>query len=256
MPVETKPRGARTGYAHPNCYARALEDCDRKISREHFISKALLQRLEPLTIEGTPWAVEKRTTNPNALASNILCKRHNEALSRLDDKIVELYDALRSWHQDEEVGERFFDGEDIERWAIKAMLGFVTSGNARGPAAGGKLVARSVPDWYVRVLFGEEQLEDGCGLYLLDQWVPPEQRTGGVSLAVVTSEDGPYAGMIAGIATSIANVSFVVTATAQISSLTRYRPSEIQLGDKGALVLRWAGVNSGGGVYRLHGERV
>jgi hypothetical protein len=249
MPVSTKPPQPRTGYAHPGCYARVLEDCDQKLSREHFISKKLLDRLTPLTVEGASWAIERRPITSKALAAKVLCTRHNNALSGLDDKITDFYDAMMLWHRGERVGDCTFEGEDLERWAIKAMLGFMTSGNARGPG-GGQMIARSVPEGYVRVLFGDEELREGCGLYLIDQWIPPGRPPAGVSLTIVTAEGGNDRD-VAGIAASIANIPFVVTVAAATRTLQGYRPREIQLVGSGRLVLSWPTSYRGGGVFIL-----
>jgi hypothetical protein len=78
-----------TGYRHGKCYANRYGDCSTKISREHFISENLLRRIhltEPAKIAGLAWQDrEKFDIVPiKGLASNILCQRHDEALSRLD----------------------------------------------------------------------------------------------------------------------------------------------------------------------------
>jgi len=39
------PVGSRTGYRHPKCYAGADSNCSTKISKEHFISETLLERI-------------------------------------------------------------------------------------------------------------------------------------------------------------------------------------------------------------------
>src|SRR5579872_5204962 len=34
-----------TNYAHPKCYCRILNDCDTKISTEHFVSEGILRSI-------------------------------------------------------------------------------------------------------------------------------------------------------------------------------------------------------------------
>jgi hypothetical protein len=253
MPVTTKPPGPRTGYGNPGCYARGLEDCDRKLSREHFISKKLLERMVPLTVEGLAWSIERRQITPNSLAAKNLCVRHNNALSGLDDKITDFFDALVLWHRRQRFGEVAVEGEDLERWGIKALLGFATSGAALGPD-GKKLLVRSAPDGYVRALFGEAELGEGCGLYLTDKRVPPDRIRRGVSLSIVT-DTGEHTGQIVGLAAALADLPFVVTFAAGLPSLQCYRPRGIHLVGSGKLRLDWSSSRGGGMFVAEHDQR-
>src|SRR5579872_4971666 len=82
-----RPPGPKTGYLHPGCYLRETGDCSEQISKEHYISRAVLQQLgEVLRISGVPWLPPEQTfdTTVQNLTAKILCRRHNEALSPLD----------------------------------------------------------------------------------------------------------------------------------------------------------------------------
>ena len=82
-----RPPGPATGFSHQNCYLRDTHDCSEQISREHYMSKAVLDQLgSTLRVSGMPWLKPGQTldTSVASLTAKILCKRHNEALSPLD----------------------------------------------------------------------------------------------------------------------------------------------------------------------------
>ena len=151
-----------------SCYANCLTDCDNQRSREHFISESLLHYLNQkngLRVGGYPWIKgNDQALPPNALASKMLCKRHNSALSQLDAIAVRLFQAF-----DEErvsgSGQQLihlFSGHDIERWLLKILCGlaFSKSIQLEGEAD------LSIPDCWLRILFGEADLPNEQGLYV------------------------------------------------------------------------------------------
>ena len=123
------PPGTPTGHAQPGCYASALNDCSSAISKEHPLSAAVLRRL---TVGGTvrirdfAFQVPGDTKHlaPGSLAPAVLCERHNNALSDLDqaggDFFVRMEAVVRA-----AVGARplpsreLFNGNDLERWLLK-----------------------------------------------------------------------------------------------------------------------------------------
>lgn len=158
-PVSTRPTGERTGFAHPKCYAKGLHDCSRKITLEHYFSKAVLRLLSPGGL------LEVSTGNDDKLGgipvqsygSRVLCDRHNRALSPLDRTGAWLFGGIqsavsRSTERDPPV--RFVNGYAFERWLLKA-------------ACGSRVVEKQqVPEQWVRILFGEEEFPDGWGLHV------------------------------------------------------------------------------------------
>lgn len=123
-----------TNYCHPRCYANADANCSTKISKEHFISASLLRRLElnnTAKIAGLAWQ-EPETFNlvpVKGLASNVLCERHNSALSGLDSLIDNFATAIRSFDRAPKSRHVKFSGTDIERWMLKCLLGLSVSKN-------------------------------------------------------------------------------------------------------------------------------
>ncbi len=148
--VAERPRplitGERTGYANPNCYGRAGNDCSKSMTREHFISAHVLQqiRADDATIEigGTTWipAGESRAVGINALTSKILCARHNHALSPLDNVAGQYFEAMRldakSMMSQGRKGEfpcafTMICGPMLELWLLKVLFGAVATESIR-----------------------------------------------------------------------------------------------------------------------------
>jgi hypothetical protein len=105
---------------------------------------------------GMAWNPGPLPLGPNALRSWVLCKRHNNALSPLDGNIVQLYDLMRRFQDRKLVGDLVLEGEDIERWSMKAMWGLFASGIVE---ANGQPLDRSatIPKRYMRILFGYDR---------------------------------------------------------------------------------------------------
>lgn len=186
-PALSSPRPPKTGESREWCYSNCLSDCDDKRSQEHFISGALLEYLnqqENLRVSGFPWLRgEERALPPNALKSGVLCKRHNSALSPLDSIAVRLFNAFDERQTPEhEHALYLFCGHDIERWLLKILCGLASSGNL---ALDGECDT-SIPEYWLRILFGEAEFPDEQGLYVCKsrghRFVGPR----GVALRAVT----------------------------------------------------------------------
>ena len=70
------PPGTPAGFAHPGCYLRDTCDCLEKISREHYMSKGMLEQLDTvLRVLGMPWLKTGQTldTSVASLTAKILC---------------------------------------------------------------------------------------------------------------------------------------------------------------------------------------
>lgn len=155
------PKQPKTGYSHPKCYARALEDCDQKISREHYFSKGLMRayahsRAPSNTIRLIrPNRVDTELPTDQALQSNILCRRHNSSLSVLDVTAERLFRAI---HEGTKLAPtyncRVVFGANVELWILKVLCGSFAAEGLEVPV-----------DW-LRLLFGYRGLPVACGLYM------------------------------------------------------------------------------------------
>jgi hypothetical protein len=186
-----------TGYSHARCYARSLDDCSTKISREHYISAGLLSELEqsPLVV-GLPFAKEEgRRMSVASLTSKILCERHNNALSPLDTEALSAFRALRRFeaaYRDSEPIVEFdavlVNGPRLEAWLLKTAFGFLAAGLV-------ELEGEKVGEWRDRaddlllgVLFGEAAMPNTWGLWL----VPPNRPQAALAdiSALASGRDG------------------------------------------------------------------
>jgi hypothetical protein len=173
--VEFRPPGAPTGYSHRRCYMGWTRNCSDTISGEHFISESVLSILNPksVRISGAAWTKGQTQNLPlKALQANILCTRHNSALSPLDTMAGKLFRAVNEiygdlsrrtlsrksmWH--------LFSGEELELWLLKTILGFfhanVLSQHGRKIAEVQKIMNRTIEKAY-----STGHLPEPCGMYV------------------------------------------------------------------------------------------
>ena len=167
---DTAPPGPITGYANPRCYARALRDCNTKISGEHFISNSILGLYDgagELTVEGFPWLNTggQRRIQRAALTANMLCTRHNSALSSLDSTASRFFGFLIGKYKGTCENILLITGKEIERWMLKTLCGIVASGNVVHDS---KRIRRWEPPLqWLDILFDVKQIPDGCGLHYI-----------------------------------------------------------------------------------------
>ena len=129
--------GERTAFSHPRCYASITQDCSKTISSEHWLSADVMREIDEVQVRftGAPWQCGEEMTLPIAnMGANILCTRHNTALSPLDRtagnffRILREFDrALRSNGQSSLFA--LLDGHLLERWFLKLLWGGVESRN-------------------------------------------------------------------------------------------------------------------------------
>ena len=129
-----QPPGPQTGYSNPRCFARSTCDCSEKISREHYVSRGVLDLMQTLSLSGVRWHApgETRTYGVEALTAKILCKRHNEALAPLDSHAQRFAKAWLSAinhvsrpSRSERSEYHLVSGEAFERWLLKVFLGLL-----------------------------------------------------------------------------------------------------------------------------------
>jgi hypothetical protein len=162
--LSTTPKGSPSGMVVEGCYAAPLNDCGGKLSREHWLSEVLLRyisKLAPLEVAGLPGIGDGiRSLPPNAVASKILCERHNSALSPLDGIALKIF---RAFHEQSDENAVFvFNGHDIERWLLKVLCGLHASGFPDVPKA-----ERAVNTHWVEILFGRRDFDGVGGVYVL-----------------------------------------------------------------------------------------
>jgi hypothetical protein len=194
-PSITEPPPPKTGLSNPGCYASRLADCSQVLSREHPVSHGILKELSHdglVKIEGFNWQEQnsaQEVPTPR-LVSKILCKRHNEALSRIDAIALRLFqkvdNAIRQ--KQRQPCAFLFDGTDFERWMLKTLCGLVLSGYADIGAVG----TSWKPDIrWLGILFAGEPFPDRWGFYYSGE--SGATIEGGVKFrTIANSEDGVY----------------------------------------------------------------
>jgi hypothetical protein len=141
--------GPVTGYAHLRCFARASNDCDRSITREHWVSHAVQREIaelgRPLTVVAPHrYGAIPRPVGNRGLADFVLCERHNQALGPVDtcgqlvcryaiaDRAAVAGPDHPDWALDTVT---LCEGPLFERWLLKMLWGALASGTI-GDTAG------------------------------------------------------------------------------------------------------------------------
>ena len=128
------PPGPPTGEARKGCYLASSLNCGGGLSREHYISRALIDQRD-VFVRGMPWQkAEVQRLSPDSLTAKILCRRHNSALSPLDAHAQRLFLGIEeaSHHASKRSLSRkpqFFmtSGDAVELWAMKTLAGLYAS---------------------------------------------------------------------------------------------------------------------------------
>lgn len=132
MASEADPAPAE--YRHPKCYANTRGGCSTKISGEHYLSHGLIRLFsfdDPDFLIGHSNGLGvRRPVQPKAFKANVLCQRHNTALSPADDAAIAFASFLRkiafqfhagdgTWESAEAIT---ISGDDLQRWVLKMFL--------------------------------------------------------------------------------------------------------------------------------------
>ena len=165
---DATPPGPATGYAHPLCFARSLNDCCQKISREHYISESVFKlfRGNMVAVSGAHWVPhsEEKLVSVASLTGKMLCTRHNSALSSLDTFAAKFFRFFTAEWSEDEVEVNLIRGYDLERWILKMLCGLVASGIAR--YNGEPLSGWVPPEEWLEILFGSTDVESPSGLHI------------------------------------------------------------------------------------------
>jgi hypothetical protein len=191
-----------TGYSHPRCYAAGLGGCSTKISGEHPMSAGALELWaggRTVELRGFTWMQdhELHAIPISRLASNILCKDHNSALSGLDTVGKRWVEHLAAVNADINAVARprpetmfLINGHDLERWIVKMLCGLVVSGTVEVPGIADPRAWRPPVDW-LEMVYGLRPLPLGCGLNFIGQ--PGEELRNRIEIGVISNSiDGPY----------------------------------------------------------------
>ena len=159
-----------TGEHMGKCYLEEQGGCCDKISREHYVSRTVLEAISPelkLTIGGLAWQQPNtlQGIGVGSLQSKILCRTHNSLLSPLDAVAGRMAETIVAADKNplaipEEIE---FDGPTIERWFLKTVISSSEAGVIR---------CKPLTSKHKEILLGSTW-PDGWGLYVL----PPSEKT-------------------------------------------------------------------------------
>ena len=149
--------------------------CRGKISREHYISRGVLdyigKGLHPV-VGGFPFIKDGTLSvvGANSLTAKFLCRYHNSILSHFDAVAKSLVETIDTTDKDPHnvPDEIEFVGADVEKWLLKVVVGMTF-----GPMKSRQLLA----DSSVAKLF-EDHWPEGWGLYLDTPRQPTISATG------------------------------------------------------------------------------
>lgn len=197
---DCKPPSSRTGLARPGCYAAQLNDCSAEMSGEHLFSEVILNLLTgadgKVVRKGYPWQAkdEFQSLTPSTCKANVLCKRHNNALSPLDSTAGAFLKGILKtpeFLQNHDLRVLMLSGDDLERWILKTLCTHVL------------VVRKFGENWeppleWLEILWGTKPFPPGCGLYFNHEVGQSAPDTAKLSLRVLTSPGiaGPTGAMI------------------------------------------------------------
>lgn len=239
----TRPPGPETGLKIEGCYAALLADCQGDLEAEHFVSRTVLEQLgKRFTVTGPAWAGGGKRSSPSAFKSHVLCGRHNRALSPVDATAGRFYGLILRAANGEAIGSHTLDGEDLERWAMKLILGAATSGNLSS-ADGKKLEVGEAPIEWLRILFGERPISVNCGFRFVADQIQGMEAPMNLAWQIVPGPENS----IAGVSLKVAGCfQFITTVTVPLDEspghMTYRRPGGFVLGvprELGHIKLTW-----------------
>jgi hypothetical protein len=160
------------------CWAACLGDCDNKLSREHLVSDCPFIG-DAVRVQGFPWCRdEPMEIGLTALTAKILCVRHNNDLSPVDESAGKAFDTLRQMTLFGNVRSKMkpriwnvktfsIDGKTLERWFLKTLINIACDGTY--PIGRDSDVPGRASERLVRIAFGHSLFENRAGLYFIAQ---------------------------------------------------------------------------------------
>ncbi|MCK1577795.1 hypothetical protein [Bradyrhizobium sp. 174] len=165
---------AETGVSNGRCYLHPLGGCSTKITREHFVSRNILERLAEgklLRLQNGGHLFggkDNLEIGIDSFTAKVLCDNHNSLLSDLDTAagraFSDLEKAVPDLASDANASRLILNsGIDLERWLTKVYCGLTAAGAIRGQS--GEIKATATISHLLRSVAGLELLPKPLGLY-------------------------------------------------------------------------------------------
>ena len=128
-------------------------------------------------VQGFPWCKDTPAEiGLSGLTAKILCEKHNNDLSPLDEAADRAADTLRAMHQLHETRKNLkpkiwnvkvfvLDGASLERWFLKTLINIACDRDL--PIGRDSEIAGRPSPRLVRVVFSQEKFEGKAGLYVV-----------------------------------------------------------------------------------------
>jgi hypothetical protein len=195
-----QPPSPVTNFAHPKCYLRSTHDCSEDISREHYISANILEQLgSSISVIGFPFLAPNETKSfaIDNLTSKILCRRHNEALSPLDQEAGIFFRELSLSLSDLEKAPsrthniHLASGSALELWMLKTACGMYFS---RIAAKDNVRLAgtHTVDEAKITAAFFENKWDDRAGLYFNGHYGSAMTTMAGIVVRTLSEDIGSF----------------------------------------------------------------
>jgi hypothetical protein len=167
------------------CYARSIGGCQGSINREHYFSEGVLKCIGTVTEHGAevyghnlahPNLPSDKPLDIGKLWAGILCEKHNNALSEFDKAGKAMCETseclyLATLGQEPLAAMPSVNGDDFERWMLKALCGALYSGRVWKPLAHCKGIEPPI-EW-LEILFNGAKIPVAQGIY----WQPTDFDT-------------------------------------------------------------------------------
>jgi hypothetical protein len=206
-------------FRNDGCYLSALGNCGTKITREHFVSRSILERITPGTLrfEGAGHFFGGRDQvelGIDGFSAKVLCDKHNASLSVLDSAANLAFSTIEALGRDCEPASsgqavtsfHLSSGLDIERWMIKVYCGLAAAKKIRSRS--GRILQRSDLDpCLLSRLLGTCSLLSPIGLYM-EAFAGQQLKPGGMSFGTIQLTDG--SDEVGGLILSLSLMTFVL----------------------------------------------
>lgn len=158
------------------CWAKKLGNCVDSISREHIISRGLFES-EKIKVKGLPWCKkQEKEIGLSSLTSKMLCKKHNNQLSQVDEEGARAFSTFRKMMRITKVRrkikmknpnllEYYIDGKLFERWFLKTLINICY--NTEYPIGSDSDQLGYPSKRLVEIAFGEKEFSGNSGLYFV-----------------------------------------------------------------------------------------
>jgi len=155
-----------------SCWASKHSDCEGKISKEHLVSSGVFEQ-KNIFVQGFDWCKKEKEIGVKNITSSILCEKHNNGLSKIDQAGIDAFKTIESLlpshaqSMDVSKAKKYIDGYNFERWLLKTAINLSVNQNFHiGASMTDSQIGLPSP-YLLAVLFGELDFSHEMGLYFL-----------------------------------------------------------------------------------------